>query len=631
MSRDWEEMSESRRAAGKLNREETNMDEMLDSDSSVPRVEFCASSVTNNNLPSHRTVVNNSPESMLDSSSPISLGVSNNGGSDFENLLHRLGGFGARQRLLLGLSCVPNIFVAFVYFSDSLLTLAPNHHCQIDWAMLPAELRNASDGAILNATLPVVNDSHPGTPGGVRQRQSQCQQFIFENETRRGPVPCQQGWVYYNIEGLRDNMVTQWNLVCDSYWKVPVEEVCFIIGILTGYLLLGCAADRFGRLKSFLFSLFLTVFFGVLVCVSPSPSIFILTRFFLGASTAGVYLCLYITRLELCDPARRLMGTMIAGLFTISGQFLLLGVALGCQSWRGLQGAIVAPLALFLSYGLPGVFPESPRWLLVSGWPQKAKEILQSFSDSRDEELFRELDSVTLFESSVASWEVAANKLLHCRNIWRNICILGFTSFISHGIHHCYGTFRRDVRGSQTGFYSSYLLSAGMGGLACLFLCLTVDKFGRRGILLLTMTLTGIASLVLLGLIEYLNEVAITIFSVLGLFSSYAAAALSVLFAAEVIPTIVRGVGVGLILSLGAVGRLTSPIMDLHNQYGYFLHHVVYTSLALLCILSIMLLPESKRKPLPETLRDGELYRRPSLLRKRRDNVPLLSTPNPSI
>ncbi|KAG2462858.1 S22AH protein, partial [Polypterus senegalus] len=517
-------MSESRRAAGKLNREETNMDEMLDSDSSVPRVEFCASSVTNNNLPSHRTVVNNSPESMLDSSSPISLGVSNNGGSDFENLLPRLGGFGARQRLLLGLSCVPNIFVAFVYFSDSLLTLAPNHHCQIDWAMLPAELRNASDGAILNATLPVVNDSHPGTPGGVRQRQSQCQQFIFENETRRGPVPCQQGWVYYNIEGLRDNMVTQWNLVCDSYWKVPVEEVCFIIGILTGYLLLGCAADR-----------------------------------------------------------------------------------------------------------LPGVFPESPRWLLVSGWPQKAKEILQSFSDSRDEELFRELDSVTLFESSVASWEVAANKLLHCRNIWRNICILGFTSFISHGIHHCYGTFRRDVRGSQTGFYSSYLLSAGMGGLACLFLCLTVDKFGRRGILLLTMTLTGIASLVLLGLIEYLNEVAITIFSVLGLFSSYAAAALSVLFAAEVIPTIVRGVGVGLILSLGAVGRLTSPIMDLHNQYGYFLHHVVYASLALLCILSIMLLPESKRKPLPETLRDGELYRRPSLLRKRRDNVPLLSTPNPSI
>ncbi|KTF86278.1 hypothetical protein cypCar_00046170 [Cyprinus carpio] len=127
------------------------------------------------------------------------------------------------------------------------------------------------------------------------------------------------------------------------------------------------------------------------------------------------------------------------------------------------------------------------------------------------------------------------------------------------------------------------------------------------------MTLTGLASLILLGLMEYLSESAMTVFSIMGLFSSQAAASLSILFTAEVMPTIIRGSGVGAVMALGCVGRLSSPLMDLRNHYGYFLHHVVYSSLALLAVLSILLLPESKRKPLPQTLADGEQYRRPPL------------------
>lgn len=95
-------------------------------------------------------------------------------------------------------------------------------------------------------------------------------------------------------------------------------------------------------------------------------------------------------------------------------------------------------------------------------------------------------------------------------------------------------------------------------------------------------------------------------------------------------PRVCRGSGVGVVLALGCLGRLSSPLMDLRNHYGYFLHHVVYSCLALLAVLSILLLPESKRKPLPQSLAEGEQYRRPPLgRRRRRDNVPLLATPNP--
>ncbi|MEQ2187633.1 hypothetical protein GOODEAATRI_006682, partial [Goodea atripinnis] len=93
-------------------------------------------------------------------------------------------------------------------------------------------------------------------------------------------------------------------------------------------------------------------------------------------------------------------------------------------------------------------------------------------------------------------------ELFHSKNIWKNMCVLGFTSFISHGISHCYSSFRGDVRGTAPSFYWTYLLSVSAGGGAWLLLWATVDRCGRRGILLLFMTMTGLASLILLGLME---------------------------------------------------------------------------------------------------------------------------------
>ncbi|XP_077364853.1 solute carrier family 22 member 17 [Festucalex cinctus] len=520
-----------------------------------------------------------------------------------------------KQRVLIFLSILPNLFLAFLLSSDPLIILSSPHHCH-----LPGP---APSPEVLNVSLPWEKGLRPGGNGDL----SQCKQYA--NGSQTVVVDCQAGWDYNITEGLKNNIVTEWDLVCDRYWLVPVEEVCFILGALTGCLGLGFTADRIGRSKTLLTSLTLSVVFGVLVCVSPYPSIFIVMRFCLAAASAGVYLTLYISRLELCEPSRRLIATVLAGLMTVSGELLLLAVGLGCQSWRGLLGAGTAPLMLFLSYGIPGVFPESPRWLLLSerhGDMNSFNERGNSNRDVRDDESFTEIDSEPTPSSRP---HLSFPELFHSRNIWKNLCVLGFTSFISHGISHCYSSFRGDVGGTAPGFYWTYLLLVCTGGGAWVLLWATVDRWGRRGILLFSMTMTGLASLILLGLIKYLSETAITVFSVMGLFSSQAAASLSILLTAEIMPTVIRGTGVGAVLALGCVGRLSSPLMDLRNHYGYFLHHVVYSTLALLAVLSILLLPESKRKPLPQTLADGEQYRRPPLGRRRRDNVPLLATPNP--
>lgn len=79
-----------------------------------------------------------------------------------------------------------------------------------------------------------------------------------------------------------------------------------------------------------------------------------------------------------------------------------------------------------------------------------------------------------------------------------------------------------------------------------------------------------------------------------------------------------RGGGLGLVLASAGFGMLTAPIMELHNQKGYFLHHIIFACCTLICIICILLLPETRNQPLPETLADAENYTRQPLLPPRK-------------
>ena len=50
----------------------------------------------------------------------------------------------------------------------------------------------------------------------------------------------------------------------------------------------------------------------------------------------------------------------------------------------------------------------------------------------------------------------------------------------------------------------------------------------------------------------------------------------------------------GLVVGASFVGKAAAPITAIPNSRGFFLHHVVFASFAILAVLSIMLLPESQ-------------------------------------
>uniref|UniRef100_A0A8C7S4Y0 Solute carrier family 22 member 31 n=1 Tax=Oncorhynchus mykiss TaxID=8022 RepID=A0A8C7S4Y0_ONCMY len=313
---------------------------------------------------------------------------------------------------------------------------------------------------------------------------------------------------------------------------------------------------------------------------------------------------------------------MVSGFFAVVAELLLPGLAVLCRDWPVLQAVATLPLLLLLSYWCcPSVFPESPRWLLATGQIHQAKRCLQIFS-TRNRVYLREdiYPAENLLSEIDAEYPDYTQPCYHSvlelhstRVIWRNCLILSFTMFIGTGIQYC---FIRNLHSYSHNFYFSYFLRVVTGALGCVFLCLSVNLFGRRGILLLSAIITGLSSLLLLALTQYLCGVLVLVLSVLGLLFSQAL----------VMPTVVRGGCLGLVLASGCMGMAASPMMELQNNRGFFLHHVSFASFAVLSVLSIMLLPESKRKPLPDSLKDGEGQRLPPLFLSREDNLPLLYT-----
>lgn len=87
-----------------------------------------------------------------------------------------------------------------------------------------------------------------------------------------------------------------------------------------------------------------------------------------------------------------------------------------------------------------------------------------------------------------------------------------------------------------------------------------------------------------------------------------------------------RGAGLGLVLGAGFLGQAATPLADVHGRRGFFLQHVVFTSFAILALLCVLLLPESRGRGLPQSLQDADRLRRSPLLRGHpcQDHLPLL-------
>ncbi|XP_054840701.1 solute carrier family 22 member 23 isoform X2 [Eublepharis macularius] len=553
------------------------------------------------------------------------------------SVLPLLGGLGGgQQKTLVLLTWIPALFIGFSQFSDSFLLDQPSYWCKGtdgrgNWTghpHLPAGGLATSHGYNHSYSRGMLAAPELPTPAGKNISQCQCSERH-----------------YAITAGLEQNVVSKWDLVCASAWKVHIAKFSLLVGLIFGYLITGCIADWVGRRPVLLFSVLFILIFGLSVALSVNVTMFSTLRFFEGFCLAGIILSLYALRIELCPPGHRFMITMVASFVAMAGQFLMPGLAALCRDWQILQAVIICPFLLMLLYWF--IFPESLRWLMATQQFEAAKKLILHLTHKNRTNTECDIKGVMPeLEKELARRpkKVCIIKVVETRKLWKNIVVLCINSLTGYGIHHCFAKsmMGHEVQQSLTdNFYADYYTMAGITLASCLAMCPVVGFLGRRGGLLLFMILTALASLLQLGLLNLIGKYSqlpdsgmsdsvkdkfSTAFSIVGMFSSHAVGSLSVFFCAEITPTVIRGGGLGLVQASAGFGMLTAPIMELHNQKGYFLHHVIFACCTLICIICILLLPESKNQNLPENIPDGEHYTRQPLLPHKKGEQPLLLT-----
>lgn len=115
----------------------------------------------------------------------------------FENILHRINGFGRFQKMIMVISFIGRFPMPCNFFLNNFIGAVPSHHCDISSLDDGGVFGNLSQEEKLLVSIPVRQD---GTLHSC-QMFAQPQYHLLQNSSTVASiptVPCQSGWVYDN-------------------------------------------------------------------------------------------------------------------------------------------------------------------------------------------------------------------------------------------------------------------------------------------------------------------------------------------------------------------------------------------------------------------------------------------------
>uniref|UniRef100_A0A4X2KFR3 Uncharacterized protein n=1 Tax=Vombatus ursinus TaxID=29139 RepID=A0A4X2KFR3_VOMUR len=256
------------------------------------------------------------------------------------------------------------MFIASHFLLENFTAFVPEHRCWVHFLDSTSALLNVSGNlnfsSLLKLSIPL--DSNGKLEKYHRffwpQWQPLGPNVTAQNVSQLEMEPCVDGWVY-NQSVFTSSIVTEWDLVCDSWTLKSLPQSIFFAGILVGFLMWGCLSDRFGR-KWILPPSYL------IVTVSSTVPAF--------AQSFPVYCCLrFLLGSRLC--LKLILYWVTFGLCISLGQLFIGVLACGIQEWCKLQLVMSAPLFTF--FPTTWWLPESAGWLIVHNKYDDALKMLR--------------------------------------------------------------------------------------------------------------------------------------------------------------------------------------------------------------------------------------------------------------
>ncbi|KAM5169700.1 solute carrier family 22 member 4-like [Callospermophilus lateralis] len=519
---------------------------------------------------------------------------------DYEEVTAFLGEWGPFQRLiffLLSASIIPN---GFNGMSVVFLAGTPEHHCRVpDTANLSSAWRNHS--------IPLVLQDDREVPHSCRRYRL----ATISNFSSLGLEPgrdvdleqleqesCLDGWEFSQDVYL-STIVTEWNLVCEDDWKTPLTASLFFVGVLLGSFVSGQLSDRFGRKNILFATMAVQTGFSFVQIFSINWEMFTVLFVIVGMGQISNYVVAFILGTEILGKSVRIIfSTLGVCTFFAVGYMVLPLFAYFIRDWRMLLLALTVPGVLCVP--LWWFIPESPRWLISQRRFKEAEAIIQRAAKMNnivapavifDPAELQELNSLKQQKVYILdlfrTWNIAITTIM-------SLLLWMLTSVGYFGLSLNVPNLHGDP-------YLNCFLSALIEVPAYITAWLLLRTLPRRyiiagvlfwggGVLLLIQVVPADYYFLSIGLV------------MLGKFGVTSAFSMLYVFTAELYPTLVRNMAVGITSMASRVGSIIAPYFVYLGAYNKVLPYIVMGSLTVLIGIVTLFFPESFGATLPETL-----------------------------
>ncbi|XP_023177964.2 organic cation transporter protein-like [Drosophila hydei] len=507
---------------------------------------------------------------------------------DFESVLEKCGSFGRYQFVLLVLYGYTNILSSFHYFSQTIISFTPPHSCV-------AEATSGSYVSINGSYLDRCSYTKWNSDESMSE-EFKCQSWQFERESNYESITTELEWV------------------CDDAYKLAVGQSFFFIGSVLGTIFFGYLADRIGRLKACMLTTLTGAFGDFITSFVNSLPLFSAGRFVAGLSTDTQYILMYILVFEYLSPKHRTLGlNIVLAVFYCVGLVISPWVAIWVGTWRNYLWAASLPALGVLCY--PCLLFESAEWLLTKRQFEKAAECLRRIAKFNrrqvDEYVFDEF--IKHYHEKINVEQKTTNDtfmgMLRTPRLRKFTIILLIKSMI---ITVAFDILSRNMEGMGTSPFMLFSYTSFTYLPAGLTIILFQNYIGRKGMacasLFVGAVITAVTGYLIANLDPAEHSLVLALMVGLGRYGGVVAYDAEAQYAAEIIPTSVRGRGMSNIHVVGyAFGFFSSYIIFLGTFYkplpSIFISLLMFIGSAL-CLA----LPETVKRKLPQTLTDGETF-----------------------
>ena len=359
--------------------------------------------------------------------------------------------------------------------------------------------------------------------------------------------------------------------------------------------MLGWLADQIGRKSNVMLTLVGILLSNLISASTSSFSVYLVSRFLVGFFLAGNILSAVVLLSELVGPAYRgiyclaLMGSFSTGIVLLS-----FWASYFRHSWRMFSLSVTVLGLPFLL--LQWFLVESPRWYLAQNRQAEAEALLREIAEANGktggklEINLRQTGAVQGSGESVT--EIFTNRRL----VWVSL-ILSFCWFVV-GLSYYGLTLAAGQMG--TDIYTGTALSGLVELPAVFFIYWSLEWQGRRLTVVSFLSLTGVLCLA----IRFVPSTWTPYFGLCGKLCVAGAFKTIYIISSEIFSTSIRNSAIGIVSAISRVGSIMAPFIVMLGETSYGLQFFIFGSLSLTAGFFALWLPETKNKPLPETVKE---------------------------